>query len=51
MHFWKLLLGDMHLILYKIDFTGLGERNGVLLSVLVIRLRLLNDPGSFYLTT
>lgn len=49
MHFWELLGRDMLPILCKMNFTGLGERNGIL-TVLVIKLRLFNDPGSFYLT-
>jgi len=49
MHFWELLCRDMLPVLYKIDFTGFGERNGILFTVLVIKLKLFNDPGSFYL--
>lgn len=49
MHFWELLSRDMIPVLFKTDFTGLGERNGILFIVPVI-LKLLNDPGSFYLT-
>lgn len=50
MHFWELLCRDMLPMLYKMDFSGLGEINGILFTVLVIKLKLLNDPGSFYLT-
>lgn len=49
MHFWELLCRDMLLVLYKTDFIGLGERNGILLTVLAIKLKLFKDPGSFYL--
>ena len=51
MHFWELLCRDMLPILCKMGFTELGKRNAILLSVLVLKLRLLDDPGSFYLTT
>lgn len=50
MHFWELSCRDILPMLYNMDFTGLGERNGILFTVLVIKLKLLNDPGSFYLT-
>lgn len=50
MLFWELLCRDMLPVLYQMDFTGLGERKGILFTVLVIKLKLLNDPGSFYLT-
>ena len=60
MHFWELLCRDILPMLYKMGFTKPGKKNAFLLSVcvlvthllsvLVLKLRLLDDPGSFYLT-
>lgn len=51
MHFWELLCRDMLPILYKMGFTELGKRNAILPSILVLKLRLLDDPAHVILNT
>lgn len=38
-------------LLSKMGFIGLGKRNAILLRVPILKLKLLDDPSSFNLTT